>query len=196
MVMASSNNRDLLNMIKSPDKSLRNEAFSRIYKEEFDKIRFFVLNNSGSPAEAEDIFQDGMIILYEQVLHGNFKEQSSISTYLFAICKNCWFNKLKKSSTKKEILGLEMDFKEDENLVIDVMIADETTKTLASLIEKLGPDCQKLLKYYYYEKRKMKEIAQLMGLSNDQVVKNKKSRCLKKLKELAEKFPKLRSLYK
>jgi len=46
--------------------------------------------------------------------------------------------------------------------------------------------CKKILILFYYENRSMKEIAEIMNLANDKVAKNKKNRCLNKLRSLAQ----------
>jgi len=57
------------------------------------------------------------------------------------------------------------------------------------MIGLLKGDCQRVLKMYYYERLRMSEIARKMGYLNDQVAKNKKSSCLRKLKHHVLKNP-------
>ena len=73
----------------------------------------------------------------------------------------------------------------------------EFEPNLLDTIEKhLGEKCRQILSHYYYDKRSMREIAQLMGLANEQVAKNKKSLCLKKLKEMIRENPAFRAVFK
>lgn len=176
-------------MLGSADHIQRNKALNYIYRHNYQAIATYIQKNSGRPEDAEDIFQDGLIALYEQVLAGRFKQQSSMSTYLFAICRNLWNKRLRKSSTKNESLGVETDFAEKGELVLDSLIASEESKTLADLLEQIGADCKKVLLLYYYERKRMKEIAELLGFAGEQVAKNKKNRCLKKLKTMAQEVP-------
>ncbi len=187
--MSDQTNSKLLVMLRSSDRTLRNQALTTLYQDNFPAIRALILKNSGNLEDAEDIFQDGLIALYEQVNNQTFKETSSIKTYLYAICRNLWMKRLRKSSTKNEILGQEVDFAETDILPLDLMIADEESETLADLLGQIGADCQRVLLLYYYERKRMQEIAKVMGFANEQVAKNKKNRCLKKLKELAKKIP-------
>ena len=43
--------------------------------------------------------------------------------------------------------------------------------------------------HFYYDRLRVKEIVERMGFSNEQVAKNTKSKCMKKLRELVEKEP-------
>jgi len=181
--------KELLVSLKSVDKSERNKALSYIYKSQYMSIASYVKRNNGNETDAEDIFQEGLTILYEQVLNESFKKQSAISTYLFAICKNQWSRRLRKASRRNELYGVESDETQTDDLVLDSMIASEEVETLTSLLEDLDCPCKKILILYYYENRSMKEIAGLMNLANDGVAKNKKNRCLNKLRSLAAKIP-------
>ena len=42
-----------------------NYAFGELYKNYFRSIDYFVTNNSGSTSDAEDIFQDTMLVLIQ-----------------------------------------------------------------------------------------------------------------------------------
>lgn len=187
--MSELTDNDLIPMLKSSDKTIRNKALKDLYRVNYPRIATHIKNNSGNPEDAEDIFQDGLIALYQQVTNGTFQGNSSLNTYLFSICKNLWLKRLRKSSTSKEGFELDPEIATDENLAIDDLIADETTKALADLLDKLKGDCKKILLLFYYEKRRMVEIAKIMGFANDQVAKNKKNRCLKELRVLATQLP-------
>ena len=66
---------------------------------------------------------------------------------------------------------------------------NEEKEAMLKLLSHLGEDCQKVLLYFYYERIKMKEIANRMNFANDQVARNKKVKCLKKLASIMDKSP-------
>ncbi len=194
--MSEFTDNHLLEMLSSLDKKVRNKALTSIYQENFLAISTYIKKNKGKPEDAEDIFQDGLMAFYEQVVKGTFKGTSSIRTYLFAICKNIWIKRLRKASSQREIYGKEEDFPQKEDLVLDLIITEEESKQLASLLDQIGEDCKKVLLLYYYERKRMKEIAKTLGFANEQVAKNKKNRCLGKLKELAHRIPHFKPFYR
>lgn len=189
MTRTTYSEKELLVSLKSSDRTERNNALSYIYKNQYVQIAGYIKRNSGNESDAEDIFQEGLTILYEKVLDGTYKIESTIRTYLFAICKNQWSKRLRKSSTKNELYGIESKDIQDDTLMLDTMIADEESETLASLLDSMDCACKRILILYYYENRRMKEIAEMMNLANDGVAKNKKNRCLKKLRALAKQIP-------
>ena len=55
-----------------------------IYKEFFPLIRFLVTENGGAGEDAEDIFQDGIIIIYNKISLNELRLTSSFKTYMYA----------------------------------------------------------------------------------------------------------------
>lgn len=73
------------------------------------------------------------------------------------------------------------------DLSSDQELDDEETFVLVrKIVEKMGPPCKDIFTYTYFnetgKKLKGEEIAQLMGYSGADVVKNQKSRCHRKFK--------------
>ncbi|MEL6251851.1 MAG: hypothetical protein AAFR87_07565 [Bacteroidota bacterium] len=60
-------------------------------------------------------------------------------------------------------------------------------------MDSLKDKCKEVLTMWA-QKYSMKEIAEALGYSNEQVVRNKKNHCLKELKELVRKNPEVRNL--
>lgn len=179
----------LLDWIISGDNKRRDAAFEHIYKKYYPSVEGHVLRNQGTLEEVKDLFQDAVIVFYNQVLRGNFKRESSIKTYLFAICKNLWLKRLSKKKVKTDLENL--NEQSDEQMGIDEMlIGNEEEQLIAQLVEQLGLSCQKLLTLFYYDKLSMKQIQKTLGLTSVQVAKNKKLKCMKKLREMVLQNPK------
>lgn len=52
------------------------------------------------------------------------------------------------------------------------------------VVKEMGDPCKTVLNLYYWQRKSMREIAILMNYQNEQVAKNRKSKCMKTLKEL------------
>ena len=77
--------------------------------------------------------------------------------------------------------------KQNEQPAVTADVAMEMGQTkvdLMKVIEELGENCKKILLLFYFENRSMKEIVAHLPYENEQVVRNKKSKCLKKLEQL------------
>ncbi len=176
-------------------KEQRDRALGVIYKNNKEKVCSFVLSNSGSEEEAKDIFQEAVIAFYENVRNEKFKGESTISTYLYSITRFKWLNQIKKNSVRKE----------HQESVVQEQFMDSPLATLmegerkAGVLEVLallGTACKDLLIENMYHGASMKEIAKNGLYSSEQIVRNKKYKCLQKLKELIGAKPALINVLK
>jgi RNA polymerase sigma factor (sigma-70 family) len=78
----------------------RRESLERpvryLYELHFDNLTHFIKKNKGSQQDAEDLFQELILVFIDLVQTGKFRGQSSIKTFLYAIARNLWLNELKK----------------------------------------------------------------------------------------------------
>jgi RNA polymerase sigma factor (sigma-70 family) len=165
-------------------------AIRHLYRENFQFLGRYILNNSGNEQDAEDIFQEVMIAFVNLVKAGKFRGESSIRTFLYSLNKNIWLNELKRrgrAGVREKKFEKNMN---RENQTADVaMEIRQTKQELLKTLEALGENCKKILLLFYYENRSMKEILAELPYENEQVVRNKKSKCLKKLEEIVKSNP-------
>lgn len=183
--MSINNDRKILEGIRAGDA----KAIKIFYKKNFSYIKGFVLKNSGNEEDAEDIFQDALIVIYEKLKAGSLDIYSNVTlrTYLYAICKNMWRSRLRKR--KKIIIDNEV-LKENEG--IEVSIGEELDrKEREELYRKyfltLNTSCREILSLVF-DGKNMKEIASITGYSNG-YTRKKKFECKKALLERLEKDP-------
>lgn len=167
-------------------KARKSEAFKQLYRDYFGMIKHFVSKNNGSDDDAGDVFQDGLVVLYEKLNTSGFVLSCSIKTFIYAVCRNVWLKKLRQqnrlpSSVKDFERVIEMPVEDDsENISIAQFLRVEKA------LKKLGENCQKILEQFYYLKISMKEIAQQLGYTNEDNAKNQKYKCLQRLKVLVQ----------
>lgn len=182
--MQSDNDKELIKLVKSANQKDNNLAFKQFYARYFDLIQNIILKNNGSEKDAEDVFQDALIVFYHQVKKGKLDLTCSLKTYLYSICRNIW---LKKLRSQKRVVQLSDTLKEYipiEESILKTLEENEQKQQIRSLLDQLSPGCRDILLHFYFEKLKMSEIAKIMNLANEQVAKNKKAGCMKKLKAL------------
>lgn len=158
------------------------QALNHVYKSYYGMIESFVLQNNGSKDDSKDIFQDTVMSLYRNVKNGKYSPDSKLSTYLFSIGKNIWYKKLRKDNRMSPLV--EDEYKQissDEDIQGDLEYTEHQI-LIGKLLHKVGEECNKLLKLFYFEKMRMVKIATLLDYSSEQVAKNKKNKCMKKLR--------------
>ncbi len=160
------------------------KAIETIYKDNFNMVQNFILNNSGSYDEARDIFQEAMIALYEKAQLSSFTLTCQIKTYIFSICKRLWLKRLQQLGRYtspvdgfEETVSIEEDFEEHEKRNAEFAIMDRA-------LNSLGEPCKSLLEGYYLKKMDMIALAAEFGYTNADNAKNQKYKCLMRLKKL------------
>jgi RNA polymerase sigma factor (sigma-70 family) len=87
-----------------------NAAYNLLYTFYYPSIERFVIRNSGTAVDAEDIFQETVIVLLDKVPKKDFVLTSSIKTYILAVASNLWLKRLrdtKRSATLEPEYELE-----------------------------------------------------------------------------------------
>lgn len=180
------NDEQLISQLKKRDRDALKNVYLE-YKTEFFK---FSSRYTTDKVTLEDIFQDAIIVLYENALAGKLDNlKSTLKTYLFGTGKFMLFKHFRDS--KKDI-RTDQDYVFDnyEQAVIEEVSEDEGLnayqKLLVANFKKLGDKCREILELFYLQGMKLDEIMGLQGYENKNVAKSQKSRCLKTLKDLIQ----------
>jgi RNA polymerase sigma factor (sigma-70 family) len=168
------------------------DAIRYLYRYYFDGLSIYVQQNSGSRQDAEDIFQEVIVAFIQLVQQNKFRGDASIKTFLFAINKNTWLNELKRRSRAGAREATFETGREKVDEDISHFIAGREARTqIQNIMDKLGEGCKKILLAFYYENLPMKEILKTMNYENEQVLRNKKHKCLKQLEQMLTADPAL-----
>lgn len=164
------------------------EALEQIYsKYRVSFISFITNTHHCSEEEAIDVFQYAILSFYENVVDGSFEEMNvaGIKTYLYSIGKN----KLLGDLRRKNKLSFHPGFKDDALVQSDndfEVEKGEQLEKVREIIAKLGNPCKKILELFYFNKLSNDSIAEIMGYSNGNTVKNLKYKCIQRIKKLIE----------
>lgn len=156
-----------------------------LYRSHYEVLGRYVVNNNGNWDDAQDIFQEVLVAFINLIKAGKFRGEASIKTFLYSLNKNIWLNELKKRG-RSQVREMKYEKAADktEHGINTALEAREANAGLMKVMDELGETCKKILLLYYYENQTMKEILTSLNYENEQVVRNKKYKCLKKLEEL------------
>ncbi|MFK8105267.1 MAG: RNA polymerase sigma factor [Saprospiraceae bacterium] len=194
--MKKLSDEDILIALQASDAKETDAALRHLYAMQYPVIASFIKRNSGSEEDAADVFQDAITVFYHKIRSGELQLNCAIQTYLYAVAKNLWFYKLRKQQKMVTIEPSATEIVNIEESSLAILIKTEEKEVVTSMMKQIGVSCQKILKLYYFDRLRMKEIAARMALANEQVAKNKKSGCLKKLKKLIADQPHLKNIFK
>jgi RNA polymerase sigma factor (sigma-70 family) len=164
------------------DKRELNKAIQFIYQHYAATVSSFIIHYGGSRQDAEDVFQETVVSFIDIVTRGKYRMEASVKTFLVSVAKNVWFNEIRKrekAGNREKQFELGRDQKEMD---IGHLIGDlEKKRQLRDLVYKLGEPCRKILMLFYYENLSMKELVDHLPYENEQVIRNKKYKCLQQL---------------
>lgn len=172
-----------------------NSTLAQIYKEVFPVVRYYVSNNGGSPDDAQDVFQESLIIIFKQIKDDSLDIQSGFEAYLYGIARMVWLKILRN----KDIHKRNVSYYETETTtyqVSDELVEDELEMRLfRKHYTKLSEECQKFLKMVT-EGLPYAEIAEKMGYKSEKIVRNKKYKCKEALIKMIKEDPEYQQIQK
>jgi RNA polymerase sigma factor (sigma-70 family) len=169
------NDEQLVAAIKRGEK----DAMIQLYKDNYNPVRNYVLKNSGSADDAEDILQDATIVIWEKIQNDTLELKAKLSTFIFAISRNLWLKRLGKLGRQVQMDGMKSEILTES--ADDFHQQDR--KIVVQMMENLGSKCKEILTLFYFEGHDMTTIAEKLDYNNADTVKAKKHQCFKQLQE-------------
>jgi RNA polymerase sigma factor (sigma-70 family) len=167
--------------LKSRDK----DVINHIYKQSYAQVRYFVTSNNGDTMDAEDIFQDAIVLIYKNIDSDDLKLTCTFATYLFSICRHLWLQRLnrKLKNTSIEDYMVTSEPEEEFQQIHEHLVESEKFRLFQKYFNKLNNSEQKILNLYM-NKTHGKEIAKIMGYKSDKYAKYRKYVVKEKLKNM------------
>lgn len=141
--------------------------------------------------DAENLYQDTFIAIYDNLLAHRVREDTCWSNYIITIGLNLANKAMRRIKITEYIVNDE--YYEQKNTLaskVEQIIKDMTEEELPlsnnlevqsllgnELIHTPEP-CASIIKFFYYENMSMEEIAEEVGYRNAQTAKAKKSQCM------------------
>jgi RNA polymerase sigma factor (sigma-70 family) len=163
----------------------QSEIVKRIYKNR-RSVTSWVLKNSGSKQDADDVLQESIIVFLRLYSEGKVSDVSEPMPLVMFIAKRFWLGKLR--SKKSHIELTENDHMLDIDLDVEEQLEKEKRIKLAQdALTDIGEQCKKLLKLFYFNAKRLDEIASILGFRNEHVARSMKYKCLEKLRTIVNK---------
>ncbi len=155
------------------------ELLQHIYKENYSWLENYILQNSGSERDAQDVFQEGVAAAWINLRAGKFHgSREQFNAYVRQICKFKWIDTL-RSVKKMKISYTENIPEQSPDITEDSL---EQSGMLTKAFGMLGEKCKTVLGLFYYQKKSMAEIAGHIQNTEDSI-KTIKYRCMIQLRK-------------
>lgn len=155
-----------------------------LYRKHYPAVLKFILGNSGSEEQARDIYQEAVIVLFENAQNPQFALTCRLQTYIYSVSRRLWLKQLNRN-------GRTMLFREEEESELADVTADvdshaEKEREISRMHEslgKLGEPCATLIRDFYVTRLSMEQISEKFGYTNADNAKTQKYKCLQRLKK-------------
>lgn len=194
MKYASVSDSQLKDWLQGTGSQFRN-AVKYLCKTELPKVVSVLKRYRCSEPEAEELFQDALLVLAENI--GRIEIHKSLSGYIKGIC-------IKRHISKSRKKGLDIVSADAENApeirdiaaeldAMDLTLESdnedrEFVEALRSAMSELSPKCREALEERYFEGASIPEMAESEEI-NPQSVSNKLHRCIGNLRKIVESNP-------
>lgn len=157
----------------------RAQALTQLYRRGYPPVRRYIGHRAGSAQDAQDVFQDALVILYEQATSGTLVLTASASTYLLSISRNLWHRELRRRARLPHQAlpdGWEAMATEETEALAEPAFA------ILDYVEQLGEKCKSLLLNFYYFQQPLTQLAQTHGYRSVRSATVQKFKCLERLR--------------
>lgn len=195
-----------INVSKRNVNRVSNLLFEKLVDGEKDKVLMMLMSMFGRLCfeDLEEVYMDGCMVLWNRWKEKKISlKDEGVVKYLIKICKNIGMHYLR--GVRDDVLSLDKLMEdriekehEEESYDIGYMFdvvdggmneddENEVMKRMKKAWEKLSDIDKTILVSYYWDGMKMEEIVKRVGYKSVDSVKNKKSKCLKRMLEMMKK---------
>ena len=166
------------------------EVVPPLYFQYAEAVTAYIISHGGSRQDGDDVFQETVVAFIDLVRSGKFRSEARVKTLLVGIARNVWLNELRKrKSLDRRGELFEENRGKDEEDGMGHLYQRELQEQFLALLGRLGDSCRQILTLFYYENKSVKEILAETDYENEQVVRNKKYKCMKTLSDLIKDNP-------
>lgn len=169
------NNQKAIELLRS---SKSERVFAELYKG-FPKIKKLIASKGGTKTDAEDIFQEALIIFYKKAQNKSFTLTAKPETYVYSVCRFLWKDIQRKKGVTVEV---EADSLINHDGLEEVIEKEEKLKRVEAVLDKISKKCQEIFELFYFKKKSMKEIAKKMQYTSERVARTQKYKCVEQAK--------------
>ena len=155
-----------------------NRVLQYIYKNNLTPVKQLVLHNAGSESDAEDVFQEALIVIFKKLRDDpDFELDAAFSTYIYSIARLLWLKNLRQIK-KIDIDPLNRDMEERIEFEEPLPIEDKDLRLAIyqRTLTKIPEDCQKIMQLTAKDLTAA-EIARQLGFRSENYVRKRRHFC-------------------
>ncbi len=153
----------------------RERWFIDLYERVFPAVARYVRQRGGSLEQAQDVFQDSLIIYYERIASAADPPEQE-EAYLLGIARYRWLLTGRRTGSEVPLDEVaEPDWAEEGTAL-------PLSQKLLRLLTVAGKKCMDLLRAFYYDQLPLNEVAHTFGYAGVRSATVQKYKCLEKVR--------------
>ena len=171
----------LLDKLRSED----NASFAVLYQYYFPPIATYITNNYGRNEDAEDIFQEAIIVLLHKVRQPDFQLTAALKTYLFSICRHLWLKRLRDNKLLP-VADVEIYQGEHDTFLPELHREKSKDEKVQSWIMRITRHCQRILKAIFFYREPIYILMKKMNWKIKHTAANQQYKCIQQVKKIRQ----------
>lgn len=162
---------------------IQNEkAIYEVYTSYYPSVEKYIVMNSGGAQDAEDVFQDSVMVLLNYVAKENFILTCSIKTLVFAIARRLWLKQLRYRSRNETLLEIEIEQEDFITHWEEVESSERKYDSIPQVLSRISVHCSGLLKQLFLTGKIPEHY------KNNHTMRNQKYKCLEQARKMMQKL--------
>ena len=152
--------------------------FLDLYQGAFPAVAQLVSRRGGTLEEAQDIFQEALVLYYERKVVGapDTLTEPHPTAYLLGIARHLWIKQYHRRSS-------EVPLERTEAFAwVEAPSVSPSRRKVLRFLSVAGQKCMELLRAFYYEQLPLAEVADTFGYSGVRSATVQKYKCLEKVR--------------
>ena len=166
----------LTTLLRSPHPE---KGFRELYRH-WPRVRRTLLRMGSTREEAEDVFQEALVVLFRKVQNPAFVLEGKPEHYLTGCCKFIFL----KSRRNEVSTTVADDLPIPASELSDQLEEESKLSKAVTALKLLGERCRELLLGFYVTRLSMADLAQQFGYASENSAKNQKYKCMETAREL------------
>jgi RNA polymerase sigma-70 factor (ECF subfamily) len=151
-------------------------AFEQLVRAHDQAVLRLALRITGSPIDAQDIYQEAFLKIYTKL--GGFRFECSLSTWIYRIVTNLCLDHLRKSRNRRENTAIEGNFEGEAFNLLDQlsdekvanspeqqMLGRELGAHISCALQKLTPRERMVFELKHFQGMKLRSVGRILNTS-------------------------------
>jgi RNA polymerase sigma factor (sigma-70 family) len=158
------------------------KAIYEVYTRYYPSVEKYILMNSGRLQDAEDVFQDTVLVLLNYIAKKDFNLTCTLKTLTFAIARRLWLKQLRQRSRNETLSELETEQEDFITNWEEVERDERKYDSLPQVLNRISAHCSGLLKQLFLTGKIPEHY------KNNHSMRNQKYKCLEQARKVMQKL--------